>query len=86
MNRLDRLLDPERVTQLKAYAITDVPDLVGALEADHASLGKLLHLAPSSVDELHERALKILDPSERALVHDAVNNAPQNGAWDPNSD
>ena len=86
MNRLDRLLDPERVTQLKAYAITDVPDLVGALEADHASIGKLLNLAPSSVDDLHEHALEVLDPSERALVHDIVHDAPHYGAWDPNVD
>ena len=83
MNRLDQLLDTDRVNKLKAYAITDVPDLVGALEVDHASIGKLLDLAPDSVDQLHEGALKILSPAERATLHDMAHGVAY-GAWDPN--
>lgn len=85
MNRLDQILDSDRVSKLKAYAITDVPDLVGALEVDHASIGKLLDLAPSSVDKLHERALNVLSPDERAAVHDLAHDVGY-GAWDPNSE
>jgi hypothetical protein len=83
MNRLNRLLDTDRVEKLASYAITDVPELVGALEADEASVGKLLGMNSASVKTLHNNALKALDASERAILEDVMHGGAY-GAWNPN--
>lgn len=83
MQRLEQLLDGTRVAKLKPLAITDVADLVGALEADHDSVGRLLDLDPGEVDRLHARALGELPPDIRETFADYRVRPPAMGARDP---
>jgi len=82
-HRLASLLDRESVDRLKPYAITDIEDLVGALESDHQSVGRLLHLTEDQVDCLHEKALEQLSPDGRSQLAKARERQGVFGAWNP---
>lgn len=82
-SRLNALLDDNRVARLAPFAITDVVDLVGALEVDHDSIGRLLELDPDEVDLLHARALDSLPPELREVISNHRSRPLPMGARDP---
>lgn len=81
--QLADLLTDEQMARLRPLAISELIDLVSALEADHGSIGRLLDLGPSQVERLHRRALERLSPDLRRLVEDARVQPPSLGAWEP---
>lgn len=85
MLRLEDLLDGSRVAMLKPFAITEIVDLVGALEADQASVGRLLDLDADEAESLHAKALDALSASVREAVEGDRAAPPPMGAWDPDA-
>lgn len=83
--RLEELLDDKRVAKLRPLAITEVTDLVGALEADHDSVGRLLDLDRDEVDHLHARALARLPVEVRKAFGERRARPQAMGAWDPDA-
>ncbi len=83
MAKLGQLLDDTRVARLKDHWITSVEDLLSALEADEASVGRLLELADPALRQLHEQALEGVDPEFRCAVERARGHSWQYGAWQP---
>jgi len=82
---LAELLDRDSVDRLKPYAITEIEDLVGVLESDHQSVGRLLHLTDDEVESLHAKALERLSPDARRELVQAHASQVAFGAWDPDA-
>lgn len=83
MASLSQLLDDTCVERLREHWITSVEDLVGALEADESSVGRLLELPDRAVKQLHEQALEVVDPEFRNAVERERCRSRQYGAWQP---
>jgi len=80
---LAELLDHDSVDRLKPYAITEIEDLVGVLESDHQSVGRLLHLTDAEVNRLHAKALEQLSPDAQKELAQAHARQVAFGAWNP---
>ena len=80
---LSQLLDESRIQRLRGHWITSVGDLVSALEADEASVGRLLELPEPALKRLHEQALDLVDPEFRRDLKEEGKVSRHYGAWEP---
>ena len=83
MAALGQMLDDTSVERLRQHWITTVEDLVSALEADEASVGRLLNMSIPAVEQLHKQALEAVEPEFRMAIQEEKAHVRQYGARQP---